>query len=67
MSHRGDLSRSARRVIAVCVAGLGLLAPAAVAQSWTETSDAGDLPGTAQSPAGVGALSTITGALPASR
>ncbi len=44
--------------IAVC-----LIVPAALAQTWNESPDAGELPGTAQITVGTGALSEIDGGL----
>lgn len=41
------------------------MAPGATAHAWTETSDAGELPASAQTPSGVGALTTISGTIPA--
>jgi hypothetical protein len=64
-ARHGGLRRLAWRTAAMCVAVLGLIAPGAAAQTWSETSDAGDLPATAQAPSGVGALTTITGTIPA--
>ncbi len=40
-----------------------LLACSAAAQTWTETGDAGNLPATAQTTTGLGALTTINGSL----
>ncbi len=63
MQSRERDSRSLR------VAAFGILAlvlaaaPAAFAQTWTETGDAGDLVGTAQSTIGTGALMNIAGVL----
>jgi hypothetical protein len=72
MARRRGLPRRARRVVAICVASLamcvaslGLVAPGAAAQTWTESPDAGDLPAGAQTPSGVGALTAITGTIPA--
>jgi hypothetical protein len=48
--------------LALVASGVGL----ANAQVWAEMGEAGELPGTAQTPAGVGALTTITGSLGAS-
>ncbi len=45
--------------LALVAGGVGF----ASAQSWAEVGEAGDLPGTAQTPVGVGALTTITGNL----
>jgi hypothetical protein len=42
---------------------LGLSSPMATAQVWNEDGDAGDLPGTAQTPMGEGALTQINGVL----
>jgi hypothetical protein len=63
---RGPL-HGARRALVLCVACLGVIAPAATAQSWTENTDAGELPATAQAPSGVGVLTTITGTIPATK
>ena len=56
-------------VLAAFVLLVSLAASTASAQSWDETTqgggDAGDLPGTAQSCSGVGALNEITGNIPA--
>jgi hypothetical protein len=72
MARRYGLPRRARRVVAMCiaslamcVASLGPVAPEAAAQTWTESPDAGELPAGAQAPSGVGALTTITGTIPA--
>lgn len=46
-------------VLALLAGGVGV----ASAQVWAESGDAGELPGTAQTPVGVGALTTITGNL----
>jgi len=43
-----------------------LLAGPALADTWTETGDAGDLPGSAQIPTGAGSLDAIIGTLDAS-
>ena len=51
--------------LAMCDASLGPVAPGAAAQTWTESPDAGELPAGAQAPSGVGALTTITGTIPA--
>jgi hypothetical protein len=60
-------SSASRRVLSL-LATLALLslAPLAHAQTWGETGDAGDLPGTAQVTTGSGPLQTITGSLPLS-
>jgi hypothetical protein len=50
----------------VGVAALAFAASGAAAATWTEGTDAGDLPAAAQSPSGVGALTAIAGTLPAS-
>lgn len=42
------------------MAAIGLASPEAMAQ-WNEQGDAGELPGTAQSPVGAGALTSISG------
>jgi hypothetical protein len=54
--------RAAAVVLPALSCLLSLAAPA-FAQVWTEVGDAGPLPATAQTPAGSGALTTITGML----
>lgn len=50
-------------VVAGICALVVLAASVAAAGTWTETGDAGDLPGTAQVPSGSGALTAISGAV----
>jgi hypothetical protein len=52
--------------LAGAAAALALLlaAPSALAATWNESADAGELPATAQSPSGVGSLTAIAGTLP---
>lgn len=60
------LPRSIRLAVSsavVCVALVGT-APVAHSQTWVEQSDAGDLPGIAQTTLGNGPLTTISGTLP---
>ena len=51
---------------ALVLLGLASLVPAARAQTWSETGDAGNLVATAQATVGAGAITQITGSLPLS-
>src|SRR5687768_13249334 len=41
-----------------------VIAPSAIADTWIENPDAGELPATSQTPVGTGELTTISGTLP---
>ena len=61
-----DPCRSHRIILALTTLALLANAPRALAQTWNETGDAGDLIATAQVTIGTGPLQTIHGSLPLS-